>query len=659
MTAPAPNDATTRLDGLASTPLPLQADGSAGGASATFPAASGDDGGGGGSGSNINGTGGGTAMFRRWVDQELAERNQAEIERLQQQHQHQLQQQPPSHAPIIQPFFSTDSSSPDSVPAIVPPPSVAPAGGPSLLLREKPIHESIADDLEFLRLSGLSLNSHLAGRRDRPGAPAEEEMELCKAYFTKLYNPGFFVHMRSFFKSFNSIDPLLRTSVCAAGAILKESESLDRIKPLCSEELWWSLEDPDALDAAYKLSKVDDNISSYYGPLFELIFEIVYLYQPEVIASLQGNIHKKEHDLDRRVNAWLESLPPKYWVPFNEEWMLSALKRQDPKLLQRIWLMLLFYGTLCMLMRRQGVEYLKKISQCPSEYNPEQDDPPITEMGSMDGVSSVLKLEVAFNTGVDMAMAMSRYLGTLLKSGLGANLLPRFTVYFCVQGALTAVMSRGFVRNSTSSLLMVASELSDDTYEQAISNYFRFLTTITNTHGAGSDVAGGGSVLLRFLDALHRDDWPALDAITAVPDAFLSRLPDGSNNPSDDFVRPSMPPPARIAAFSASLRDLVDAVRVARLRLAARDAAVASAAPTSDLPSLTTAAGTPDDLGISAPLFVAGGVPSTTPRSAAAAAAAAADLLPSSVPAPDPAHTHILMDWLFTIGTEDGSMIIT
>ncbi|KAJ1554071.1 hypothetical protein HK405_006104 [Cladochytrium tenue] len=368
-----------------------------------------------------------------------------------------------------------------------------------------------------------------------------------------------------------------------------EAYTVDRIKPLCSEELWWSLEDPDTLDAAYKLSKVDDNISSYYGSLFELIFEIVYLYQPEVIASLQGNIHKKERDLDRRLDAWLESLPPKYWIPLDEE--------------------------------------------CPSEHDLEHEDPTITELGSADGVSSILKLEVAFNTGVDASLAISRCLGALLKSGLGSNLIPRFTLYFCVQGALTAVMSRGFVRGSTMSLLMAAAKLSDNGYEQAISHYFRFLATISSAHGAGSDAVGEGSVLLRFLDAFHRDDWPVLDAITAAPDSLLNRLPDNSNNPSEDYLRPSMPPPSRIAAFSASLRDLVAAVRVARTH-----------GVITDRTKLDDAAGPAGNDAVVAAAAV-------SPRQLAD------DLLSSLAPAaPDPAHAHILMDWLFAVGFEQTGM---
>ncbi|KAJ1554070.1 hypothetical protein HK405_006103 [Cladochytrium tenue] len=147
------------------------------------------------------------------VDEELAERNLVEVKLRKHQRTHQLHRQPQSGTsndrnPNI-PSNESTASDPAAAAVTVPPPSVAPEGGPSLLVREKLAHESVADDLEFLRLSGLSLDSDLAGSLSRPGAPAEEEMELCKIYFTFRHTPGLFVHMRSFFKSFSTIDPFL------------------------------------------------------------------------------------------------------------------------------------------------------------------------------------------------------------------------------------------------------------------------------------------------------------------------------------------------------------------------------------------------------------------------------------------------------------------
>ncbi|KAJ1566352.1 hypothetical protein HK405_010147, partial [Cladochytrium tenue] len=498
----------------------------------------------------------------------------------------------------------------------------------------------------------------------RPGAAPDEQERISRRFFSRCMVPLSFIHKRSFSADLHANPPFLRMAVCAAGVTLQQTAGFDRplaewyndraralsvaalevpsvaniqallllscvsnsvstlthrpsffakaarIRPLCAEDVWWSMEDPVVLypPPLMPVNLVTDNPLSYYVPLTELSLMTFDVAKPETVASTpDAELDARESIIDTLFNKWLDSLPPKFWVPLEEEWIARALERSnDPAIFQCLWLSIIYHGSLCLLMRRKSLLYLRGLGgganpQPPAGRNDGLGLPAAAVLPAAPPIPSPhrrLALELAFNKAVDSALDLGRLVEIIVASARNVriplqDILPRHVLFFCIQGAMTATMALGVLRrNKTIRLLLPAAPTPP---QLPAARGSRHATSTTTTCGPPSttprnddldvllrarldayfallaDLSASytlGTAMLAFLARLRDSDW---DALVDISEADSGALLDSLGPPADCIHAAhhvDAPVPTKAAAqrrqFADLVRDFVVSVRLAR-----------------------------------------------------------------------------------------------
>ncbi|KAJ1569402.1 hypothetical protein HK405_005387 [Cladochytrium tenue] len=268
---------------------------------------------------------------------------------------------------------------------------------------------------------------------------------------------------------------------------------------VCSEEFWLSDDDPVSLQAAYSdRCASGSNYFEYLQPLLELFINVFELSKPTTIyVTDPEKLYAGERTLELRLSEWLDSLPPRFWFDHlrasPRTWVERIMAGNLPA--GGVWMWFVYIGSLCVLFRRQSLLYMRALST--------KTDDPEGAACDFEYARKYLKYELGFSKAVEAGTSLGELVGALFHNDLLLREVPTPLTFFMVQGAMTLLISEGFISEGQESLFFELYDYSVSIATRqklAIETYFQ----IFERTATGCATAQG---LVRFLERIRCSDW--------------------------------------------------------------------------------------------------------------------------------------------------------
>ncbi|KAI9343438.1 hypothetical protein DFJ73DRAFT_841581 [Zopfochytrium polystomum] len=226
----------------------------------------------------------------------------------------------------------------------------------------------------------------------------------------------------------------MMTAVSYSEPILKRGMST--VKPLAKESLWMSSKPPESLQAAFEAPRTaNDNAMNWHIQLTE-IYSRIFLCAGPATADPgdkdREDISNQEHQLELELKSLWNRVPKCYWQCDSNEGLIEVMHDDPDHWGLMMALFFGFHGCMCLIMRRKAMRYLRDLA-LGLYPTPNSSSTPLLDQGQREN-------EAAFVQSVASARAMAELIALLVRSNAFLHHMPHFTMFFCLQGAMTLLL---------------------------------------------------------------------------------------------------------------------------------------------------------------------------------------------------------------------------
>ncbi|KAI9356325.1 hypothetical protein DFJ73DRAFT_823881 [Zopfochytrium polystomum] len=322
------------------------------------------------------------------------------------------------------------------------------------------------------------------------------------------------------------------------------TRALCSVEPVCSDEVWFSAQDPATLEHRYNLSRGPTvNSLTYRIRLSDINNEIVLCATPEPLAAVDlVSLSNTEKRLEQELEAYKKSYPREFSLQLSEDWVFETMDADYYRFQQLVGQFISYHGARCHLMRRRVLVHLREVSAslAGSRLTPDEENR-----------SALIK-------GVASALALGKLLGILLKSPGAIQRYPFFLILPTIQGYMTLMMADGLFPAFTETPNLDQSpgnEVNFDEIPQHIDSYLQLLRTVGKTNKSVNNLA---TVLEKF----RSSDWTDLESLCNNPSKIVSV--DYVSDGSELDVNNAGPLHRRVRIISTVVRECLSGIRTAR-----------------------------------------------------------------------------------------------